>query len=84
MLLFFEKTKNNSMQFVLSYSSGDDVPSVPKTFEESISLFESSDFAREAFGMDVVEHYSHFFKTEVKAFRRAVTDWERLRYFDRI
>ena len=33
---------------------------------------------------DVVDHYVHFFNTEVAAHRRAVTDWERIRYFERI
>jgi glutamine synthetase len=31
-----------------------------------------------------VEHYSHFFRTEMAAFNAAVTDWERSRYFERI
>jgi glutamine synthetase len=32
----------------------------------------------------VVDHYAHFFRTEEAAFRVAVTDWERRRYFERI
>jgi glutamine synthetase len=32
----------------------------------------------------VVEHYTHFFRTEQAAFNSAVTDWERKRYFERI
>ena len=35
---------------------------------------------RSAFGADVVEHYTHFFRTEQAAFDAAVTDWERKRY----
>ena len=46
--------------------------------------FESSDLARSAFGADVVAHYTHFYTTEAEAYRRAVTDWERTRYFERI
>ena len=30
------------------------------------------------------EHYAHFFRTEVRAFDKAVTDWEQRRYFERI
>jgi len=32
----------------------------------------------------VVEHYLHFYRTEQAAFDQAVTDWERIRYFERI
>ena len=61
-----------------------DLPTVPTTLREAIGLFERSDFAREAFGADVVEHYLHFFRTEQAAFDGAVTDWEYQRYFERI
>ena len=46
--------------------------------------FENSKFAKAAFGNDVVEHYSHFYRTEAAAYDKAVTDWERRRYFERI
>ena len=46
--------------------------------------FEKSELARSAFGEDVVAHYAHFFSTEAEAYRQAVTDWERTRYFERI
>ena len=45
--------------------------------------FERSQFAREAFGDDVVEHYLHFLKTEQRKFDEVVTSWERERYFER-
>jgi len=57
---------------------------VPRTLAQATDLFAASDFARRAFGADVVEHYSHFFRTEVAAYDKAVTDWERKRYFERI
>ncbi len=60
------------------------LPRVPYTLEEAVDKFERSEFARSAFGADVVEHYRHFFRTEIEAFRGAVTDWERKRYFERI
>ncbi|MCY3979103.1 MAG: glutamine synthetase family protein [Chloroflexi bacterium] len=60
------------------------LPRVPYTLEEAVDKFEGSEFARSAFGADVVEHYSHFFRTEIESFRGAVTDWERKRYFERI
>lgn len=61
-----------------------DLPQVPRTLREAIALFERSDFARETFGEDVHAHYLHFFKSEQAYFDRAVTTWERARYFERI
>jgi glutamine synthetase len=60
------------------------VPQVPRNLEDAIDAFRASDFARAAFGEPVIEHYLHFFETEALAYRRAVTDWERRRYFERI
>jgi glutamine synthetase len=64
--------------------AAEDLPSVPKSLSEATALFERSAFARKAFGEDVVEHYARFFRTEQECFDRAVTDWERRRYFERI
>ena len=61
-----------------------DLPQVPASLEEATKLFESNAFTRKAFGSEVVEHYTHFFRTEHQAYARAVTDWERRRYFERI
>ena len=60
------------------------LPRVPASLEQAVDNFEASDFAQEVFGADVVEHYSHFFRTEIEGFRQSVTDWERRRYFERI
>jgi glutamine synthetase len=60
------------------------LPRVPYTLSQSVELFEKSAFAKRAFGEDVVEHYAHFFRTEVAAYDKAVTDWELRRYFERI
>ena len=61
-----------------------DVPHVPKTLRAATELLSNSQFARDAFGDSVVDHYVHFFETEQAAFDKAVTDWERRRYFERI
>jgi len=61
-----------------------ELPQVPTSLTDSTDCLESSEFARRVFGADVVEHYVHFLRTEDAAFRRAVTDWERTRYFERI
>ena len=60
------------------------LPRLPATLQEATDRFAASEFAARAFGQDVVEHYTHFFSTEQAAFHRAVTDWERRRYFERI
>lgn len=60
------------------------LPRVPYTLSEATDKFAASEFAKRAFGEDVVEHYTHFFRTEQSAFNSAVTDWERKRYFERI
>jgi glutamine synthetase len=56
----------------------------PHTLSEATSRFAGSEFALEVLGEAVVEHYAHFFRTEQAAYDRAVTDWERQRYFERI
>ncbi|MDD5303068.1 MAG: glutamine synthetase family protein [Elusimicrobia bacterium] len=60
------------------------VSPVPKTLTEAIGLFEKSAAARQAFGDEVFAHYLHAAKAEQAASDRAVTDWERGRYFERI
>jgi len=60
------------------------LPRVPYTLGQATDNFASSQFARRVFGDDVVEHYTHFFRTEEAAYNSAVTDWERKRYFERI
>jgi glutamine synthetase len=61
-----------------------ELPRVPNNLRDALEGFEQSAFARMAFGADVVEHYSHFFRSEWEAWEKAVTDWERQRYFERI
>ena len=60
------------------------LPQIPKTLREAIAELERSKAAREAFGAPVVEHYLHTARLEQQAFDRVVTDWELIRYFERI
>ena len=60
------------------------LPRVPYTLEHAIDLFEASPFVKETLGEPVAGHYAHFYRSEQKSFERAVTDWERRRYFERI
>ncbi len=57
---------------------------VPKTLNDAITLFEQSDFVETVFGKAVKAHYLHHFKSEQAAYDKAVTDWERKRYFEQI
>lgn len=61
-----------------------DAPRVPGTLREAAALFEASDLARAAFGEDVVAHYLNAARVEISAFDSAVTDWERVRGFERL
>jgi glutamine synthetase len=60
------------------------IPRVPYTLRDATDAFASSTFIGEAFGKDVQDHYSHFFRKELEAFDNSVTDWERWRYIERI
>src|SRR5205807_7567566 len=59
-----------------------ELPHVPHSLNEAIAALETSTFARETFGDDVIEHYLHFFRTEQRKFDSTVTDWERRRYVE--
>ena len=65
-----------------AYSSG--VDHLPTTLRDAADLFENSAVARAAFGDDMVEHYLHQARIEVAAYDAAVTDWERIRGFERL
>ena len=56
----------------------------PRTLAEAMTLFDASAVAREAFGDAVVNHYVNYARVEVAAFNAAVTDWERVRGFERL
>lgn len=60
-----------------------DAPRVPSTLREAATLFRESSIARAAFGDDVVEHYLNNARVEQAAFDAAITDWERVRGFER-
>jgi glutamine synthetase len=59
-------------------------PQVPKTLARARELFAASDVAREAFGGEVVAHYLNAADVELEAFQGSVTDWERMRGFERL
>jgi glutamine synthetase len=60
-----------------------DAPRLPATLAEAAEEFAASTVAREAFGDEVVEHYLNNARVELAGFNSAVTDWERVRGFER-
>ena len=62
----------------------DQLPALPKSLRDAADLLEGSRFARQALGDAVIDFYVHTARCEVQAFNDAVTDWERVRYFERI
>ncbi|MFH8252721.1 glutamine synthetase family protein [Microbacterium sp. B2969] len=65
-----------------AYASG--VDHLPTTLREATQLFADSSIARSAFGDEMVEHYLNQARIEVEAYDAAVTDWERVRGFERL
>jgi glutamine synthetase len=62
-----------------------DIPRVPTSLHEAIDAFERSEVAREAFGDFVFEHLLNTARQEQITFdNTTVTDWELLRYFERV
>ena len=61
-----------------------DAPHVPTSLREAAELWHGSSIARAAFGDGVVEHYSNTARVELAAYDSAVTDWERVRSFERM
>ena len=61
-----------------------DKPRVPSTLRDAAALFDASAIARSAFGDAVVNHYLNNARVEQKAYDAAITDWERVRGFERL
>jgi glutamine synthetase len=57
---------------------------VPHTLRDALELWSKSDLARQAFGAEVVEHYTNYANVELTAYEAAVTDWELRRCFERL
>jgi glutamine synthetase len=65
-----------------AYTSG--AQRLPTTLAEAAELFARSAVARTAFGDEVVEHYLNNARVELATFNSCVTDWERIRGFERL
>jgi glutamine synthetase len=55
----------------------------PSSLQEALELWESSEFAKRAFGESVHKHYLNYGRYEQKEFDQIVTDYERRRMFER-
>ncbi|HWI71136.1 MAG TPA: glutamine synthetase, partial [Baekduia sp.] len=60
------------------------VEHVPATLREARDRFAASELARAALGEEVVAHYLNMADVELAAYDAAVTDWERVRGFERL
>ena len=60
-----------------------DAQRLPTTLAEAAESFGNSAVAHAAFGEEVVEHYLNNARVEIAAFNAAVTDWEKVRGFER-
>jgi glutamine synthetase len=65
-----------------AYASGRDT--VPRTLRDAAELLATSERAKDAFGAEVIDHYRNAAAVELAAFDAAVTDWERIRAFERL
>ena len=61
-----------------------DYAHLPGTLREAAGLWAGSKIAEAAFGADVVQHYLRMADVEQDAFDTVVTDWERIRSFERM
>lgn len=61
-----------------------EAPKLPRSLAEAVECFRRSTVAREYFGDEFVDHYARMRQWEVDQFHRAVTEWERARYFEQV
>ncbi|HUS66168.1 MAG TPA: glutamine synthetase family protein [Kofleriaceae bacterium] len=62
----------------------DSLPTLPASLAEAAELLDRSRVARDGFGDRVIDFHVHTARLEAAAAARAVTDWERARYFERV
>ncbi|MEO8847089.1 MAG: glutamine synthetase [Casimicrobiaceae bacterium] len=61
---------------------GENIARAPRTLIETTRIFAKSDFARDWFGDEFVDHFAATRDWEWRKWQDAVTDWERKRYFE--
>ena len=63
---------------------GEGLRPLPRTLDAAVDLFDASAVAREYLGDAFVDHFVAMRRWEVEKHRRAVTEWERRRYFEQV
>jgi glutamine synthetase len=61
-----------------------DRPRIPSSLLDAAQLWSESEVALEAFGKSVVDHYRNAARIEMDEYAAVVTDWERIRGFERL
>ncbi|MCD2181728.1 glutamine synthetase family protein [Rhizobium sp. GN54] len=69
--------------FVGDAYGGKGIREIPKTLREATEFMTTSKMLREAFGEDVIDHYTRAAEWEQEEYDRRVTDWEVARGFER-
>jgi glutamine synthetase len=64
--------------------AGDPALALPLTLEAAVDRLRGSDAAKEALGEPFVDHFIRTRDWECREYRKAVTDWERRRYFEAV
>jgi glutamine synthetase len=60
------------------------LPALPRSLDAAVDLLDASALARDWFGDAFVDHYVAMRRWEVDKDRRAVTEWQRRRYFEQV
>ena len=63
--------------------SNDEENHIPRTLLDARNAMIKSDMLRDAFGDEVMAHYSRAAEVEIEEFNQVVTDWEIARGFER-
>ena len=61
-----------------------EIREVPKTLREALAALDGSSVLRATLGDDVIDHYVHAGRWEQAEYDRRITDWERIRFFERV
>lgn len=61
----------------------ENISTIPHALYRSLDCLERSTEMRAAFGDAVTDHYLHCGRTELRAFEASITEWEKLRVFER-
>ena len=69
--------------FVGDAYGGKDIREIPATLRDATAVMRSSKMLIDAFGEDVIEHYTRAAEWEQEEYDRRVTDWEVARGFER-